>query len=382
MSADMSEDDEFVFAKPKAALTEVAIVNVEGGTHQGTAKHADFVRLMDVNRQAVVEATFQKLGIKCEHWGDSVEPRPVFIEGFSKPWKITVATLKSADVARSLFGADGERTHPLQIKVQMCTDLKEKKYVPHTIEVEAGLNGALERFLSIGGRGRRIATNDIVAHGTMLTVTLDRNPRAWEYKDPEWQTFAARCAKKHVYHALGSMRNPVNLVTPIDVVIFSTEAMLPFQSGVKFHQMSAKGVRIHLLVKGVYFHTNQARATLLPAGPIPLDGQFPTGEVDVSGLVPQKGNVRARYHLHGDGLMKDTRQWQNEFYCQAALEMYPDAKRGMNIRAQHKVGLRQAKRERRRQEAGSSSTAPLEEGEVMEPASKAARTAAESAGMD
>jgi hypothetical protein len=161
---------------------------------------------------------------------------------------------------------------------------------------------------------------------------------------------------------------------PISVDIFSTEAMMPLRSGVKIHQMSAKGVRIHLIVKGVYFHTDQRREELVPAGPLPVFGQFPSGELDETGRIPQKASIRARYFIPGAGQMKDTRLWKDAFYCQAAVSEHPEAAQGINVKKAKTVGMRAANREKRRQQAAGPSSEPLEEGEVSEPAGKAPRT--------
>ena len=126
---------------------------------------------------------FNTLKIPVNKWGEAVEPRALFVEGYDDPWNITVATVTDPRIITGLFGSGHTRT--MQIDVACHTETKKVKtaaasLVNQTIEVEVGMVGAWDRYKSFGGRGLRVLEDHSEALGTILTLTLDKNPKAWK----------------------------------------------------------------------------------------------------------------------------------------------------------------------------------------------------------
>ena len=253
----------------------------------------------------------------------------------------------------------------MELEVVCFTDVKTAATTPMKVEVEVGVAGMYDTFMCLGGRGKRVISGDAAAatHGVVINVKLDRNPKAWEYRDFEWQKFAGQCAVRHVEKALMGPHDPTKLTTQISVTLFSVEALTPITSGALMSKMSSRGVRVHLLVKGVYFGA-QAVAGLMPAEPIPLVGRFPSGEVAEGGLRPLKADVPCRVTV--PRVMKEAKNFNGSFYAPSALAAHPRAAaEGGNMQTQRRSEMRRLARVAR--------WADREEGEIPESKKQKAR---------
>ena len=169
-------------------------------------------------------------------WDKAVEPRALFVQGSEKPWQITVATLKSAAGMDALFGEDRSRTHLMNVQVRCLVDAKKQEYAFRPTEVEVGAAGSYDCFKMLGQRGKRVIQQGDKDTGRILVVTLDRNPKSWDYHHPEWQCAEVTCAIAHVSRALTSHLEPTSLKTPITVTQFAVEPIVPIMATVDVAQ--------------------------------------------------------------------------------------------------------------------------------------------------
>ena len=361
---DDSEDDlQLGFSQAKEALHEIAIVDVKWSAMSGLGteetRYDERMTMLNANRESLAEAVFDTLKVPSAHWGRAVEPRALFVQGSERPWQISIATLKSGEGMEHLFGRNRDKTHMLRVEVRCMVDAKAREYTTRTCEVEVGAAGSYDVFNTLGKRGKRVIQHGDATTGRILVATLDRHPRAWDYHDPDWQRNAAACAIAHVSRALTAHLDPTKVPTQVVVSQFAVEPIVPVTASVDVNQ-SAKGVRVHLLVRGVYFDAvSPPPADLTAAAPIPLTGRFLNGQVSADGLTPKtQKDIPVRFSIAN---MADSKVHEGSWYPPASLSSHPEAKaRGQSVASVRHAGMRS----KRRQERRAQWREDAEEGEV------------------
>ena len=279
----------FQFTSEKHVLHEIAIITIEGGLvaqefldNARNKEQSKFHQALDSNREELSRAVFHLLEIPSEWWGEAVENRALHVYGFKKPWDITIATVNSADIVTRLFGKDLDRTLVLSVDLDLVVDLKNKTTTHGRVEVEVGPAKNFDKFQILGGKGRRVIASDPTV-GYIMTAKLDRNEGAYPYKDPDWQAAAAHYARKHIVDSLTAGLEPSE-AAKVTVETFGMSAITPLTS-LRSNQ-SAKGIAVHVLVKGVDI-TGEDEADgfgLVTAQPISLQAMLPNGQI--SGMTP------------------------------------------------------------------------------------------------
>ena len=293
-----------------------------------------------------------------EALGEAVAPRALMMQGLDKPFQVTIATVTDASLISRIFGAQHTWTKAMDIDVQCLVDAKAEKYESRRMEIEVGPAGSYDAFKSIGRRGFRVIREDEAEGVTLLKVFLEKNPRHYAYKDPDWQQAAARKASRHVWNGLMAKTDPSTLPFRVELSIFAVEPSYATQSVVKQRTTSAKGLTIHLMVKGVSFFMPMSPNTIA-AEPLKLTGKFPNGLVDPTGMKPlYEDNIPVRYAIRA---AKGCTIIGGMWYSPAALakappEIQEKAPKWDTARRNH---ARAANRQQRRLARGD-----LEEGEI------------------
>ena len=124
--------------------------------------------------------------------------------------------------------------------------------------------------------------------GYVLTYVLDQNTRAYEYGDDEWREAGAALAKADL---LGQLTTDVGTedAAGISVEVFATSVMTPFNSFTV--RQSSRGYKVHMVVKGVQFDTEDASdngLSLVKAKAIKLEAMLPNGTTDEAGMSPNR----------------------------------------------------------------------------------------------
>lgn len=307
------------------------------------------------NREQLALAVLNELEIPAEQRGQAVEPRPLHIVGHATPWTIDVCTVTTIQPLVHHFGTDFAKTICMDLKVKCHTDLKAKATAIVDISVEVGVVGKWEHYRSLGGRGKRVVTGS--AAGNQVTVTLDQNPKAYPYKDEEWQGAATKCVRRHLRAALKHDLTTEE-IDQIRLEHFSTEALVPLNN-LRTDQ-SARGIRVHFIVYGMCFEQGPTNG-LLPAPRIPLVGEFPNGEVEMDGLTPRMGAVKIR--IKCPGLLTSDRLTAEHWYPPSAQEEAMAPEEGeidssfswQNKKTMRRKAMRKAGKQRREDESGQQS---------------------------
>jgi len=102
------------------------------GTHVAAQRQQELLRLLDMNRQALVGRCVQSYILAIPQlvaeWGDAVlEPRPLHVENHERPWQATIATIKTKAAMTQIFGIERRRTYPMKLAVQKCARISIKE---------------------------------------------------------------------------------------------------------------------------------------------------------------------------------------------------------------------------------------------------------------
>ena len=112
--------DAYTFQTPEEELNEIALIPIMGSVHVADSHFA----LCAQHREALCNAAFTELKITADLWGTAVESRHLHVQSFSKPWTITVGTLKNSAAAvaaaANIFGPAGDVTHTTRVTYCNC----------------------------------------------------------------------------------------------------------------------------------------------------------------------------------------------------------------------------------------------------------------------
>ena len=149
-----------------------------------------------------------------------------------------------------------------------------------------------------GAKGKILAT-DSTRDGFALTVLLTENKQHYPYLNTSWQEAASHYAKSHVLSALTAGLGEAQRAL-VSVGVIAVSPVKPLNVLVK--NQSAKGLSVHMLVKGVAFLAPPGDGDgSVPAQPIPLRANILDGGLSPDGTVPTTSVGRIKIRFPGGG---------------------------------------------------------------------------------
>ena len=233
---------------------------------------------------------------------------------------MTIATLNDASIMAGLFGEERDRTHVLDLTLELMVDAKANTTRVERVEVEVGAAGYYDKFRILGGRGRRVIDSDATT-GYIMTAKCDQNVGTYAYKDPDWQAAAAHYVRAHLYNSFTAGLPPPE-AAKVNIEVFATAPITPLMS-LKSNQ-SAKGIAVHVLVKGVdIMGDDEADGLgLAKAQPVSLRAMLPNGKITEDGTTPCVEKTPFRLAVPGVTLKHQNGSVVFPSQVKAAMEEY------------------------------------------------------------
>ena len=160
---------------------------------------------------------------------------------------------------------------------------------------------------------------------TPVGVALENNLKSYAYADPDWQAFVAHCAKNHMEEALHHDLDE-DEQRAITITVFSRGGARPPQQLRAALLRARAGSASTSRHQGRLFRTprggrGRRLEGVIPAGHIPLKGQFPSGQVEADGVTP---TTEIKCRIQAAGLKSTPRNLDGYWYPPSAQEMEED----------------------------------------------------------